>query len=160
MISEKASKEQHETLKRFLDLLKALVRESLSLAGPYLPSAPPPSGPACPGAVGVGGGQRSVVAGVHGLACPVLRHPALPTTMRSGRIRSELRTSSRMAICPFPPSWRGETPQGHQVLMVVLTLLIFDTGNGGVEHFHRYDHRQREGDGHCDNGNRGGYRQD
>ena len=39
--------------------------------------------------------------------------------------------------------------------LVVLALLVFDAGHCGVEHLHGHDHGQREGDGHCNDGNGG-----
>ena len=37
--------------------------------------------------------------------------------------------------------------------LVVLALLAFDAGHGGVEHIHRDNHRQRKSDRHGDQGN-------
>ena len=45
-----------------------------------------------------------------------------PTTMRSGRMRSELRTRSRMVIAPLPSMFGGPALQPDDVLLLQLQL--------------------------------------
>jgi hypothetical protein len=69
--------------------------------------------------VGVHGGERAVVAGVHGLEHVqrlAARHS--PTTMRSGRMRRALRTRSRMVMAPRPSMLGGRASSGSRGLVV------------------------------------------
>ena len=45
-----------------------------------------------------------------------------PTTMRSGRMRSELRTRSRMVISPLPSMFGGRRLQPDDVVLLQLQL--------------------------------------
>ncbi len=59
------------------------------------------------------------------IACSMSRHSpprTSPTTMRSGRIRSELRTRSRIEISPLPSMLRGPALQPDDVILLQLQL--------------------------------------